>query len=229
MAIVPPIYAGQIKHLVRQGYIVIFPEYNLGGFSGMFNDTNQYEQLGRAVDAVDDALALPAVASRAEMNNIYLASHSDGGNLSIGWIAGGGVPVKAMIMQHPCISNEAIPAFVRTLFLGDMVEIDASAGGPSITSPVIVVGGVKDTIAKPVQLNQIMNFLPNAASKVRYMYDEDTYGTRIASLTTWCMRRMTALSRGLFLTLCSGWASTHQDKSDDYRIHYAAVTLCWRV
>jgi acetyl esterase/lipase len=79
MAIVPPIYAGQIKHLVRQGYIVIFPEYNLGGFSGMFNDTNQYEQLGRAVVAVDAALSLPAVAARAEMGNIYLASHSNGG------------------------------------------------------------------------------------------------------------------------------------------------------
>jgi len=224
MAIVPPIYAGQIEHLVRQGYIVIFPEYNLGGFSGMFNDTNQYEQLGRAVDAVDAALALSAVASRAEMDNIYLASHSNGGNLSMGWIDGGGVPVKAMIMQHPCISNEAIPAFVRTLFLGDMIEIDAPAHGPSITCPVIVIGGVDDTIAKPVQLNTIMNALANAPTKVQYMYDSDDHGDPELESDHMVPAQDDGAIPGWILDLMSGMGfSAFEEDSDDYRIHYAAV------
>lgn len=224
MAIVPPIYAGQIEHLVRQGYIVIFPEYNKGGFTGMFNDTNQYEMLARAVTAVDTALALPAVATRAEMNNIYLASHSNGGNLSMAWVDGGGVPVKAMIMQHPCISMDAVPAFVRDLFLGDMVQIDAAAHGPSITCPVIVIGGVDDSVATPGQLNTIINALPNAASRVQYMYDSDDHGEPVLESDHVVPCQDDGAIPGFILDLMGSMGfSAFEEDSDDFRIHYAAV------
>lgn len=223
-ALVPPIYAPQIRHLVRQGYIVIFPEYNKGGFDGMFNDSNQYEQLGRAIDAVDAALDLPAVASRADMGSIYIASHSNGGNLSMGWVDNGGVPVQGLIMQHPCISNEAIPAFVRTLFLGDMIEIDAPAHGPAITCPVVVVGGVDDTVAKPVQLNLIMNSLPNAASKVQYMYDSDDHGDPALEADHVVPCQNDGILPAWLLDLMGSMGfSAFEEDSDDYRIHFAAV------
>ncbi|MCP4714056.1 MAG: hypothetical protein GY868_02980 [Deltaproteobacteria bacterium] len=224
MAIVPPIYAGQIDHLVRQGYIVIFPEYNLGGFTGMFNDTDQYAQLDRAIAAVDQALALPDVSDRAELDEIVLASHSNGGNLSMGWVAGGGVDVKAMVMQHPCVSNEAIPAFVRDLFLGDMIEVDYAADGPAITCPVIIIGGRDDTIAKVEDFSSLYQALPNAASKVYYQYETDEHGEPILESDHMVPAQSDGAIPGFILDLMSGMGiSAFEYSSDDYRIHFAAV------
>jgi hypothetical protein len=142
----------------------------------------------------------------------------------MGWVDAGGVSVQAMIMQHPCISNEAIPGFVRTLFLGDMVEIDAPAHGPSITCPVIVIGGVDDTIAKPVQLNTIMNSLPNAATRVQYMYATDDHGDPILESDHMVPAQDDGVLPGFILDLMSGMGfSAFEENSDDFRIHYAAV------
>jgi len=224
MALVPPIYAGQIKHLVRQGYIVIFPEYNLGGFDGMFEDTDQYAMLDRAVNAVDAALALPDVAARAELDAIYLASHSNGGMMSLGWIAGGGVDVQAMIMQDPSISMDAIPSFVRDLFLGDMVMLDYASMAPQITCPVILIGGNDDTIATPEHISNAYRALTNASTKVYYQYPTDTYGSpdlesdHVApcqddgAIPGWLLNLMTSMGFSAF-----------EEDSVDYRIHWAAV------
>lgn len=153
-----------------------------------------------------------------------MPAHSNGGNLSMGWVDGGGVAVKAMIMQHPCISNEAIPGFVRTLFLGDMVEIDAPAHGPSITCPVIIIGGFDDTIAKPVQLNTIRNSLPNATSRVQYMYASDGHGDPELESDHMVPAQDDGVLPGFILNLMSGMGfSAFEENSDDYRIHYAAV------
>ena len=224
MLIVPPIYQGQIEHLVRQGYIVIFPEYNLGGFTGMFNDTDQYEQLDRAIEAVDIALALPDVAERAELNEIVLASHSNGGKMSMGWVAGGGVDVKAMVMQHPCISNEAIPAFGRDLFLGDMTEVDYAADGPAITCPVIIIGGRDDTIAKVEDFSALYQALPNASTKVYYQYETDEHGEPILESDHMVPAQSDGAIPGFILDLMSGMGiSAFEYNSDDFRIHFAAV------
>ncbi|MFC1592000.1 hypothetical protein ACFL43_05710 [Thermodesulfobacteriota bacterium] len=224
MAIVPPIYAGQIDHLVRQGYIVIFPEYNMGGFTGMFEDTDQYAQLDRAIVAVNQALALPDVADRAELDQVYLASHSNGGNLSMGWTAGGGVDVQAMVMQHPCVSNEAIPAFVRDLFLGDMVEIDYAADGPATTCPVIIIGGADDTIAKRSDFGGLYNALLNVPTKVYYEYASDDHGEPMLESDHMVPAQSDGALPGFILDLMSGMGiSAFEYSSDDYRIHFAAV------
>ena len=225
MVIVPPVYYGQIAHLVRQGYIVIFPEYNLGGFDGMFEDTDQYAQLARAVEAVDAALALPDVVQRAELDNIYLASHSNGGMMSLGWIAGGGVPVKAMIMQHPSITMDAIPQFVKDLFLGDMIMLDYAGMAPQITCPVIIIGGVDDTIAKPEHVSAAYRSLTNASTKVHYIYPSDTYGDPDLESDHVAPCQDDGALPGWLLDLMSGMMgmSAFEFNSDDYRVHFAAV------
>ena len=224
MAIVPPIYQGQIEHLVRQGYIVIFPEYNLGGFSGMFNDTDQYLQLDRAIAAVEQALALPDVAARAELDTLVLASHSNGGNLSLGWIAAGGIEVQAMVMQHPCVSNDAIPAFVRNLFLGDMTSIDFAADASAVTCPVIIIGGADDTIAKPEDFSALWQALPNAPSRVYYQYASDDHGDPALESDHMVPAQDDGVLPGWILDLMSGMGfSAFEENGDDFRIHYAAL------
>ena len=225
MALVPPIYAGQVEHLVKQGYIVIFPEYNLGGFMGMFNDLNQYDMLERAVTAVDDALALPEVASRAELDNIILASHSNGGLMSLGWAAGGGVPVKSMVMTHPNISNDAIPQFVRDLFMGGFVELPFETMAQDITCPVIIIGGQNDTIAKPEHVQQVYDSLTDAISKVYYEFIDDAYGKAALQSDHMAACQDDGIIPGWLLDLVGksmGFGAMEED-AIDYRIHYAAV------
>jgi dienelactone hydrolase len=224
MALVPPIYAGQIKHLVRQGYIVIFPEYNLGGFTGLFSDMDQYQMCDRAIAAVNTALALPDVAARAERNNIYMASHSNGGNVSLCWTARGGVPVKALIMQHPCVSMEAIPSFVRDLFMGNLIELDTKTMAAQVNCPMIVIGGTQDSIATPSQLNNIMNWTTNAPSKVEYFYDADDHGDADLKSDHGVPCQDDGWIPGFILDLMSGMGiSAFIEDGNDYRIMYAAV------
>ncbi len=224
MAIVPPIYAGQIKHLVRQGYIVIFPEYNLGGFTGIFGDMDQYQMCDRAIAAVDRALDLPAVASRAETGNMYIASHSNGGNLSLCWTARGGAPVKALIMQHPCVSMEAIPGFVRSLFMGNLIELDTRSMAAQVNCPIIVIGGTQDSIATAGQLNNIMNWTTNAPSRVEYFYDADDHGEAALKSDHGVPCQDDGIIPGFILDLMSGMGiSKFIEDGNDYRIMYAAV------
>jgi len=221
--IVPEIYNGQIEHLVRQGYIVIFPEYNKA-WTGLLSDMDQYQMLDRAIAAVNTALALPAVSSRAEMNNIYLAGHSNGGNLSLCWAARGGVPVKSITLQHPCTSMEAVPSIVRDMFMGDMVMLDYQAMAASITCPVILIGGTSDTIATPGQLGSQYQSLVNASSKVLYFYSDDSHGEPELLSDHVAPCQDDGLLPGWLLDMMSMMSfSEFEQDSVDYRVHYAAL------
>jgi hypothetical protein len=142
----------------------------------------------------------------------------------MGGLDGGGVDVTAMIMQHPCVSNEAIPGFVRDLFLGDMINIDYAAHGPSITCPVIVIGGADDTIAYPKDVAALYRALPNASTKVYYQYATDEHGEPILESDHMVPAQDDGILPGWMLDLMSGMGfSAFEENSDDFRIHYAAV------
>ena len=225
MVLVPPIYGGQIEHLVKQGYIVIFPEYNLGGFTGMFNDLDQYEMLYRAINATDEALAIPEVAARADLSEVVLASHSNGGLMSLAWDWAGGVSAKSMVMTHPNISNDAIPKFVRDLFLGDMILIDYTTTASQVTCPVIMVGGNEDTIAQPQHLEEIYNVLTNAASKVYYEFKADSFGDPSLEADHMAACQDDGWLPGWLLDLVGGSMGFGAMEEDaiDFRVHYAAL------
>lgn len=221
--IVPPIYDGQIAHLVKQGYIVIFPEYNKG-WTGLMGDQNQYDMLDRAIAAVDTALALPAVASRAEMGNINLAGHSNGGNLSLCWATRGGVPVKSITLTHPCTSMEAIPSIVRSLFISGSVELDYKNMAAGVTCPIILIGGTADSIASPDQLGNQYSALVNAPTKVLYYYSTDSHGDPALESDHAAPCQDDGLLPASILNLMSSMGiSAFEQDSVDYRIMYAAL------
>jgi dienelactone hydrolase len=222
--IVPPIYDGQIAHLVKQGYIVIFPQYNEGGLSGMLNDQNQYNMLDRAIAAVDTALDLPAVASRADMGNINLAGHSNGGNLSLCWGTRGGVSVRSITLQHPCTSMEAIPSIVRQLFISGSVELDYRSMAAGVTCPIILIGGTADSIARPNQLSSSYRALVNAPTKVHYIYSNDSHGDPSLQSDHAAPCQDDGVLPGDILDLLSSMGVTgFEEDSVDYRIMYAAL------
>jgi alpha-beta hydrolase superfamily lysophospholipase len=225
MVPVPPVYQGQIDHLVKQGIIVIFPQFNLNGFDGIFNDTDQYQMLDRAVQSVDAALALPEVNAVAEMDNITLAGHSLGGLLGLCWTAGGGVDVKNMVLQHPNISLEAIPGFVRDLFLGDMVTLDYETMAPETTCPVILVGGEDDTIAKPEHVQAAYNSLTSTSTKVYYEFKTDEHGDPDLDSDHMAACQDDGAIPGWLLDLMGGMMGFGAMEEDaiDYRVEYASV------
>jgi len=221
--IVPPIYDGQIAHLVKQGYIVIFPEYNKG-WTGLLSDMDQYQMLDRAIAAVDTALDLSAVASRADMGNINLAGHSNGGNLSLCWASRGGVPVKSITLQHPCYSMEAIPSVVRSLFMGGTVELDYRNMAAGITCPITFIGGTADSIARPNQLSSAYRACVNAPTKVHYIYSTDSHGDPSLQSDHVAPCQNDGLLPASILNLLSSMGiSGFEQDSVDYRIMYAAL------
>ncbi len=163
-----PIYQGHIEHLVRQGYIVIFPQYCLEG--GLFVDLDNHVMMTRAIDAVD--LVLAELGDLAETDDITLLGHSLGGLLAMCWTAEGGVPVKGIVLENPNIRNDAVPELFRDM----IISIDYTTRVPAVTCPVILIGGEHDTIASMAQTTDAFDSLTNASSRVLYQIMTDAHG-----------------------------------------------------
>ena len=146
MLLAPDIYLGHITHLTNQGYIVLYPQFNLGGFSGMLSDNDQNDMLARAIDAVD--WALDEIGSIAETDNITMFGHSLGGLLAMCWEAGGGIPIESKVLAAPCIDTGAAPSFVNVIVL------DYETMAPSSTCPVMIIVGDQEAESGQVSVRQ---------------------------------------------------------------------------
>ncbi len=91
-------YSEHLTHLLRQGYIVIYPQFNTD------YDLDQNVMLDRCIASTDVALA--AIGSLAETDNLVLYGHSVGGIFCVCWGGADGVPVKALVTaqgnMNPC-------------------------------------------------------------------------------------------------------------------------------
>ncbi len=127
-------YAEHITHLLRQGYIVIYPQFNTSG------DLDQYVMLDRCIASTNVALA--AIGVQAETDNLVLYGHSVGAIFCICWGGGGGVPVKAIVTSQGRFAGCAppIPAFVCDF----MTSLDHEAMAPAMTCPAILLWGDAD-------------------------------------------------------------------------------------
>ena len=163
-----PIYQGHIEHLVRQGYIVIFPQYQLEG--GLFVDLDNHVMMTRAIEAVDRVLA--ELGDIVEADDITIFGHSLGGLLAMCWTAEGGVPVKGMVLENPNIRNDAVPAPFRDM----IISIDHTTRAPATTCPVVLIGGEHDTIAPIAHTTEAYQALTQASSRVLYLTRTDTHG-----------------------------------------------------
>lgn len=178
-AFVPKMYQTHIEHLVKQGNIVIFPQFQkatLSGFlseAGLFAPADQSVWAQRAVVSVDQALA--ELGGIVQGDELYLYGHSLGGLIALAWQAEGGAAVAAVVLSHPQVNaQEGIPSFVR-VFL-KIIEIPWRDFAPAISAPVVILNGDEDTIATVEQSREILASLTSAPSAELYIAQRDRYG-----------------------------------------------------
>jgi len=176
MLMAPDIYMAHIRHLCRQGYIVLFPQINKGGLVGLATDNNQYNMMHRTIDSVNDALK--KIGSKADRSNMVLYGHSLGGLISLCWTDNEGdaiaPAVKRIVVADPCLYSN-IPDFVDVFV--DVTELDFREKAKSTTVPVMILTGSDDTIALPASAHDACDALVNSPSKVIYRYNTDDHGS----------------------------------------------------
>lgn len=169
MLLGPEIYWDTLRHIMKQGYIVIHPQYNKG-LTGLLSDTDQYEMIGRAIDGVNEALN--RLGSKAETQNMYIYGHSLGGLIGMCWEGAGGPAVAGRVLAHPNTDPSTGGGFTPDITLLDYEFLAVAA-----TGPVTILGGNQDTIAPLNQQVDTYNALVNAGPKKVWYMHGDWYGS----------------------------------------------------
>ena len=213
----PEIYQGHIDHLTRQGYIVIFPQFNKGGIVGLLSDTNQNAMLQRAVDATN--VALTRLGSIADRGNVHLYGHSLGGEMGAAWMGRGGVPVKSVTLANPSLNAAAsIPSFVQGLIT--ITPIDHATAAQATNVRTIILTGDADTIASPNEALQLYGELTSAPSKVVYQARSDSHGSPALEADHMAPIQDQGLVPDFMMQLFGG---TGRQDTLDWRYYYAAL------
>ncbi len=207
----PSISMGQIRHYVRQGCIVVFPQFGLTGLD-FLNDLDQNLMLERAISLTN--LALSEVGGKADLNDILIVGHSLGGLLSLCWEAAGGIRPRGMILQNPSVTNQNVPAFVRD----KMTMLNFEAKGPAVKCPVILFSADADTIAPESDTTATYESLTNAPSKILYMVHSDYHGK--PGLTA---DHCAPILIGCSVVPGSGECLLSEENALDFRAYYAAT------
>ncbi|WP_208027303.1 alpha/beta hydrolase [Rhabdothermincola sediminis] len=217
MLLAPEIYQGHIDHLTRQGYIVIFPQFNKGGLLGLMTDTDQNQMLKRAIDATNVALA--RLGSAADRSKIHLYGHSLGGLMGASWLARGGVPIRSATLANPSLdAGAAIPSFVRSLVR--ITPIDIASTARSHTVRTIIITGDRDTIAKPAESLTLAGLMTAAPEKVVYQALSDSTGSPAIQAD-----HMAPIQDDGWLPsfLAELFGGTGEQDTLDWRVYYAAL------
>jgi predicted esterase len=169
----PIIYQGLINHILKQGVIVLFPQYQKSGLSPVISDLDLSVQLQRAIDAV--AFALDDISELVESDNIILFGHSTGALFGLCWMASNGPVVQQMIIAHPCLDFTTwLPASITNR----MTFPDHATMAPVTTVPIIQLWGDQDNFFAtwPEQV-ETYSLLTNVESKALYVAQSDTHGS----------------------------------------------------
>lgn len=158
----PAPYQAHIDHLTQQGFIVVYPQFNL---SNIFGDTDQNQMLSRAVAATNTALA--ALGDQA--GPLHLFGHSLGGLLGATWMGGGGPELESATLANPSTGGGA-PSFVS------ITPIDWATVAAGNTARTLILTGDDDTIAAPSESLALSGAMPNASSRVVYQAHTDGHG-----------------------------------------------------
>jgi para-nitrobenzyl esterase len=207
----PSISMGQIRHYVRQGCIVVFPQFGLTGLD-IFQDLDQSVMLARAITLTN--LALSELGVKADRSDVLIVGHSLGGLLALCWEADGGIRPRRMILQNPSVTNQNVPAFVRDR----MTMLDFETKGQEVKCPVILLSADADTIAPISDTTAAYESLTNAPSKVLYMVHSDYHGK--PGLTA---DHCAPLLIGCSIVPGSGECLLSEENAFDFRVYYAAT------
>ncbi|MEI6125503.1 MAG: alpha/beta fold hydrolase [Pseudomonadota bacterium] len=209
-AIEPEIYYGHIEHLVKQGYIVIYPQFQRSDEKASAEDLDQTVMLTRAVASVDAALA--KLGDKVDRDRLVAYGHSLGGLFAFCWHGAGGAAVQRVVMSHANMDpSTGIPAFA--LGLVTLINYTDPTYGPAIAVPVIMLWGNSDTDIAPFsQQQEAYELMVHAPSKVLYAAQTDGHGLPdlVASHT----------APTQMLNERTGQA---QQDALDYRFYYAAL------
>ncbi|MGI9577700.1 MAG: alpha/beta hydrolase [Microthrixaceae bacterium] len=166
----PDLYWEHIHHLTRQGIIVVFPRINKGGPTGLFTDNDQPAMITRAVES--SRLALDELGPRVSSDEVYLFGHSLGGLIGACWHGYNGPEPKAILLAHPSVSLDRIPAFARR-FITPADWRTHAAVSPQRT---VILGGDKDTLVPVHECVELAGEMKQAESCSLHITQHDEHG-----------------------------------------------------
>jgi pimeloyl-ACP methyl ester carboxylesterase len=216
-ALAPEIYGGHLAHLVQQGLLVVFPQYNMAGLDGLFTDLDQNAMLRRAIESTN--LALERIGARANRRQVHLFGHSLGGLLAAAWTAAGGAAPASLTLANPSLGGvPLVQPKPRSQI--QIVPIDYVTMVPATTAPSVLLTGDADWIARPEEALRLWDLLPRAASRVVYVARSDGHG-RPALIAD----HMAPIQYDGGLPDFLGWlfGGTGEQDALDWRYYYAAL------
>jgi dienelactone hydrolase len=178
LLVFPDLYVDAIKHLTNQGYIVVFPTYNLLNPFQLIGDTDQNVMLQRAIDNAKRGLAI--AGSRADLNNMVAFGHSLGGLFSVCWNGAGGPRVREVVSANLATdAMQGMPDFLKPFI--KITPVDWRGYAAKVDVPVMVLTGDQDTISGVSQATDMYNALTAAPSRVLYCLRGDDHGSPVLS------------------------------------------------
>lgn len=166
----PDLYWEHIHHLTRQGIIVVFPRINKGGPTGLFNDNDQPAMITRAVES--SRLALDELGDLVSSDEVYLFGHSLGGLIGACWHGYNGPTARAIVLAHPSVSLDRIPAFARRF----ITPADWRTHAAVTQQRTVILGGDKDTLVPVAECVQLAGEMKQADSCVVHVTQHDEHG-----------------------------------------------------
>ena len=228
-SLVPEVYQSHINHLTRQGYIVIFPQFqgglwNLITESGVFKETVQQDWLNNAIKSVD--YVLKRLGTRVDYDQIFGYGHSLGGAMLLGWEASGGVRLSGMVLANAQTNPaEGMPDFVRRMV--NVRPLNWVKQARAIGGNVMVLTGIDDTLALPRTAREIALSLMFAKKVSVYELQTDRYGTQPLVAD-----HMAAATNGeiprVFSKLADFLGGRIELNAYDYRFYFAALDAVLR-
>lgn len=167
-AYVPDYYLGQLEHLLAQGYIVLYPQYQKSGLLGIMTDLDQTQFLDRAVASVRSALTV--LGPLAETQDIVISAHSAGGLLGYCWNGSGAPEARALILNNASLDSDAsVPNFVP------LQVLEWTACAEQIRVPLFFLTGEED----PLQVDSPagLQAAVNAPTGAVFMARSDAHGS----------------------------------------------------
>lgn len=167
MLIGPEIYWETISHIVKQGYIVIHPQFNKA-LPALLFEFDQNKMLARAIATVK--IAISKLGKSCKKDQIYLYGHSLGGLMGMCWEGAGGPPLAGRILAHPNIDPNAA---CDNPMQPKIIVLDYLKLAEKVKGPVTILGGDKDNISPLADLTKAWYALKNAKPKKIFYFQND--------------------------------------------------------